>query len=162
MPGFSLDDVKEAVDAKYGPCEINLGPGIEPVVLLPTARLGDDKLEQMKGMVDDFNRLQATAREMQESSANEDDPEEAKRMIDLAKAQRQEAVAALENALRIPARSEADADRLIEACEHDMLYLSSVFAEYQKTGQVGEASASPDSSENTAGHSPTTSSTTTD
>lgn len=155
MPDFSLADVQAVVTEQYKPSEVDLGEA-GTCRLVQTTRLSDDKLEEMMTMLNRFKELRAKGQAAQDPGAAED------MTIDDVKQIKRESVEVIENIFRIVAVTEHEADRLIAACNHDMLVLMEVFKRYQKRTQLGEASASPENSETTAGPLPTTSPTSTD
>lgn len=152
MPeGFSLADIHDAIERKYGPVPINLGEsGV--VELQQLHRLPDSKQDELLSYQDRFNDMQRTIKRAQ-------DPEEGEEKVtgDEIRQMKAEGIEALESILRLVCKNERDADLLIAACNHDQLVLTEVFKRYQESTQLGEASRSDDSSTSTAEPSSTTS-----
>lgn len=152
---FSLADVRTAVSEQFKPCRIDLGDG-NTATLIQSTRLEDDKLEKLMAMQGRFNELQKQVKSTQESEAA------ASITIDEVRAMKAESVTVLEDIIRLVAKTDGDADRLIESCNHDMFFLMEVFKRYSKKTQLGEASASSNNSDDTAGPSTPTSAPSTD
>lgn len=178
---FTLGDLRQVINEKYKPVRIGLGEH-GTAVLNQTARLSDEKQEELiamqgefKSLQDDGKKLNSAARdvtpeqvaEWKESLDHEPTDDEVDTYkkaegsrdvsIEEVRAFKRKTVKVVEDMLSIVAASEDDATRLIEACNHDELILMEVFTRYSKTTKLGEASASSSSSESTAGPSSTTS-----
>lgn len=178
---FDLSDLRQVISEKYKPARIGIGEG-KSVQLLQIARLSDEKQEALILMQGDFKQLQAEGRKLNAGAADvtpeevaewkagldhdpsPDELEQFKRDTASAavthedvKAFKAQTIEVLERMLRMVAASEDDADALIDACGHDELLLMEVFSRYSKKTKLGEASASPSSSESTVGPSSTTS-----
>lgn len=157
---FSLEDVKQSIEEQYAPVVINLGEA-GTATLIQSARLSDEVQDQLIAMQSRFNEIRTAAAETPQTGtedAPEDDAAKASRVREM----RERSVGLLEEMFTIIAKTPSDAERIIEACNHDVLVLGGVFKRYGARTQLGEASASSDSSESTAGPSPQTSPNTTD
>lgn len=178
---FSLTDLRTVISEKYKPAVIEIGEG-RTVRLEQIARLSDDRQEELILMQNDFKELRADGAKLQGNTADvtpealaewregldheptPDEVDEFKKQVaqaavghDEVKAFKKRTTAVLEKMLRLVAVTEDDGEQLIAACNGDELLLMEVFTRYSKRTKLGEASASPSSSESTAGPSSTTS-----
>lgn len=112
---FSLDDIREAADKKYGSTFITVAG--EDVELVNVLRLSKDKRNELSAI--------------QESA---DKAEEGGEDVDIEEV--------LAKSLRLVAKSSAQADRLINAIDGDLALLSQVFEVYSSETNLGEASGS--------------------
>lgn len=183
---FTLGDLRQTINEKYKPVRIGLGE-LGSSLLLQTARLTDEKQEQLIAMQGEFKSLQddgqamnAAARDVTpeqvaewkaglDHEPTEDEVDTWKKAegsrevsIEEVRAFKRKTVKVVEDMLSIVAATPEDAERLIQACNHDELLLMEVFTRYSKKTKLGEASASSSSSESTAGPSTATSPSSTD
>ncbi|GAA3509963.1 hypothetical protein GCM10022234_00130 [Aeromicrobium panaciterrae] len=153
---FTLEDVKQSIEEQYGPVVIGLGEA-GTATLIQAVRLPDATQDKLLAMQARFNEIRKTASEVAQTSDGEDD----EGASTAARDGKKQSVELLEEMLTLVAKTDADAKRIIKACNHDLLVLGGVFQRYGKRSQLGEASASSGSSESTAGQSPQTSPSTT-
>lgn len=118
MATFTLDDIREAAEAKYGSTDIPVGDVL--VRLLNPLRLTKEKRSALMAAQKDL--------EAQEGEGVED--------IDQ--------VEVFQGILRLVAENEHQADVLIAELGDDLALLASVFEMYSAGTQAGEASASQD------------------
>lgn len=182
---FTLGDLRQTIEEKYKPVKIGLGE-LGSAKLLQTARLSDAKQEELMDMQSQFKELQSEGQTLN-AAARDITPEQVEEFrkgyvdehgeeptedevdtwkkaegsrevsIEEVRAFKRKTVSVVESMFKIVAASPEDADRLIEACNHDELLLMEVFTRYSKKTKLGEASASSGSSETTAGPSTPTS-----
>jgi hypothetical protein len=178
---FTLGELRDVISHRYRPIRIGVGEG-RTVQLVQIARLPDDRQEQLILMQGDFKLLReegaalnagakdVTPEQVAEWATSLDhDPtleeiDQFKRGLaaegvshDEIKAFKKRTIDVLERMLRLVCQSDSDAEALIGECNHDEVLLMEVFSRYSKTTKLGEASASPSSSESTAGPSSMTS-----
>jgi len=110
---ITLDQIREAAEAKYGSTDITVAPG-QVVKLLNPLRL-------KKKNRDELMKIQEKLTESGESGEDVDQEE------------------MLRAALRLVAESPKQAKALIDAIGEDLAVLSQVFEEYTKGTQAGEA-----------------------
>lgn len=113
MPSIQLSDIQTAAEKKYGNLTIDIGD--KAVVLRNPMRLS-----------------KAERKELFASFKSEDDDE----------TDREDGEEHLDTVLTIVAASKADAKALLAALGDDLPAKAEVVAEYMKSAQVGEASAS--------------------
>ena len=118
MATFTLDDIREAAEAKYGSTDIPVGDVL--VRLLNPLRLTKEKR----------SALMAAQKDLE---ANEGDEE-----VDV------DQVEVFQGILRLVAENEHQAEVLIAELGDDLAILASVFEMYSAGTQAGEASASQD------------------
>ena len=178
---FDLNDLRTVISEKYKPAQIGIGEG-RSVKLQQIARLSDEKQEALLAMQEEFKDLRTegsklnagaqdvTPEQVAEWKAGLDYEPSAEQVDEYkaevagggvthekVKAYKRRTIDVLERMLKLVAVNDDDGDALISACNHDELLLMEVFTRYSKRTKLGEASASPSSSETTAGPSSTTS-----
>ncbi|MCU1677272.1 MAG: hypothetical protein JWM93_2030 [Frankiales bacterium] len=120
MPQISLDDIRKAAAAKYQEFVIPLGEGQEPVVLLPYLRMSKESRKAWDNRTDPGDVADGEV-----ADPDADTLLDYHRMI-----------------VRIVARSDSDAERLIEAVGDDAATFQELLQEYANGTSVGEASPS--------------------
>lgn len=112
MATFSLDDIRNAAEAKYGSTDIDMGGG-DMLVLANPLRLPKEKRKALGTIQDNMD--------------GDEDRDQAD---------------ALRDAIRIVATDQVKAERFLSIVGDDLAMLATVFNKYTEGSQVGEASAS--------------------
>ena len=116
MSEFTLADIKAAAEAKFGATTIALSE-TESVELVNAIRLPKEKRKQLT--------------EIQSKISSKEEGAEDRDIVDL-----------FEALIRLVAKTPAEGEKLVEACEHDAAYLNEAVSRWAKGTQVGEASPS--------------------
>ena len=115
---FTLDNIREAAEAKYGATEIEVGS--RTVRLLNPLRLSKAKRNELMALQ---GKLDAEATDGEEPVDQEE---------------------LLSGAIRLVCETSGQADCLLDEINGDLAVLAQVFETYGKGTQLGEASASDD------------------
>ncbi len=111
MATFTLDDIRQAAEAKYGDMTITLDDGFEARLLNPL-RLSKEAREELTRVQDQANEEGDDATDQEES---------------------------LKETVRIVCEKKVQADRLLEQMGGDLTLLASLLDKYGEVAQVGEA-----------------------
>lgn len=123
MSTFTLDEIREAAEAKYGSTVIPLPGGIE-VKLLNPIRLSKEKRAELMRIQGEMNSLAESA----EGASDEDAIDTTEAQFDL-----------LARAIRTVCETQRQADALLAKIGHDGGQLLTVFERYNKSEAPGEA-----------------------
>lgn len=113
MAKFTLDDIREAAEKKYGSFDIELPDG-ETVSLLNPMRMDKAKRKELGALQERLNALSESEESVDEESV-------------------------VEEMLTLVAASPAQAKRLLKALGDDMAMKITVFNQYGESTQAGEA-----------------------
>ena len=105
---FTLDDIREAAEKKYGSTDIDLSD-TERVVLVNPLRLAKAKRDKLIALQEDMKADGADQGEI------------------------------LEDAIRLVAETDAQAEKLLTACDGDLTLLVEIFERYSGSVEAGEA-----------------------
>lgn len=132
MAVFTLDALRDATEAKYGHTHIeDLG-----VVLVNPLRLKKDKKKALK------EHQERVQKEQEEYEKAKEAFEAGKRKTAPAEPDEDEVFEQLAGIIRIVAETDAQAERLLEAVDGDVAFLSTVVSTWTEGTQSGEASSS--------------------
>ncbi len=123
MSTFTLGQIREAAEAKYGSTIIPLGNGVEAKLLNPI-RLSKEKRAELMDIQKQMNEL-----------AEANDAESSEGSVDTTEAQFE----LLSKAIRAVCETTRQADALLAEIGHDGGQLLTVFELYNKTEKPGEA-----------------------
>lgn len=117
----TLDSIRNDLDAKYRPLEVDLGDGKPPVTLVQLLRLPRDARRALVAQQD----ARAKERGDGDGEYNED-----------------ETVDDLRTVIRTVASRPEDADRLLDAIGDDLALLGEIVTAWREGSQAGEAQSS--------------------
>lgn len=115
MPTITLDEINDAVSARYEPVVIDLGKG-HSVTLTQALRLPKEKRKAIAKAQDAINDMDQTAEDAEE-----------------------QVVAHIEAIIRLAATKETEANALFAKADGDLALLSMILETYGKATQLPEA-----------------------